>query len=728
MAARRALLAFGFWSLAHAATALEGRVVLKDGGQPVADAQVSVLGRTGYVPTDGQGRFVLAPTPRAPFEVIVTLPGGRTLAPLRFASVPEAPWVLEVAWELTESITVSEPVAPGLEGPPASGVTRLAASDVAERKPANLAQALENVAGASTVSEGQAAVPALRGLSAGRTLILIDGARVSSERRAGPSATYVDPSVLEAVEVSRGPGALAYGSDAFGGVIQMRTRRAVPGTPFGGRFEGALGAGSPQQRAALTLTRGFERGGILVSGHYRNFEDWQSPEGEVFNSGSSDQGFLVRFEHLLSGGLFSLGWQSDFGRDIERPRNNSNVVRFYYPTEDSNRLNLAWERGGVGTFSRVGVNAFFGTYAVVTDQDRFATATTPLSIERADVSANDFHLRGYAQKPLGGARLEAGIDLNGRTDLEALEIREQYAADGSLASRLEFVSVEDARRVNVALYASVEAPLGRLVSLSAGLRGDLVSTRNVGGYFGDRETDEDALSGFAAATVGSLGGFSATAQVARGFRDPTLSDRYYRGPTGRGFITGNPDLEPEASLQLDLALRYSREGFRAAVYAYRYDIEDPIERYETQTDFFFFRNRGEARIRGIEAELQAELPWKLSLQATVHVIEGELLDDATNLDGIPPETFTLRLRRELGRAWAWVRVAGHSGLDEPGPTEQPRPGYTLLDACVGARLGSRVELRALGRNLLDEAYLVSPDARAVLAPGITAIVSLEVGF
>ena len=636
--------------------------------------------------------------------------------------------MLEVAWHIAESVTVAEPVAPGIEGTPASGLTLLGATDVVERRPTNLAQALENVAGASTVSEGQAAVPALRGLSAGRTLILLDGARVSSERRAGPSATFVDSAVLEAVEVSRGPGALAYGSDAFGGVIQMRTRRAVPGTPFGGRFEGALGAGSPQQRASLTLTRGFERGGILVEGHYRNFEDWQSPEGEVLNSGSNDQGFLVRFEHLLGGGLLSLGWQSDFGRDIERPRNNSQAVRFYYPTEDSNRLSLSWERGSVGTFSRVGVNAFVGSYALVTDQDRFATATTPRSIERADVEANDFHLRGFAQKPLGPAKLEAGIDLNGRANLGALEIREQYDTSGNLATHSEFVSVEDARRVDAALYASIEAPLGRRLSLSTGLRGDLVTTRNEGGYFGDRDTDNEALSGYAALTLGSSGGFSFTAQVAHGFRDPTLSDRYYRGPTGRGFITGNPDLVPETSLQLDLALRYSREGFRASLYAYQYDIEDLIERYQTQADFFFFRNRGEARIRGVEAEVQTRLPLQLSLQATAHLLEGELLDDATSLDGVPPATVTLRLRRELGRGWAWVRLAGYGNLDDPGPTEQPRPAYALLDASLGARLGPHVELSALGRNLLDEAYLVSPDARAVLAPGITGILSVAVTF
>jgi outer membrane receptor protein involved in Fe transport len=710
------------------AAALEGRVVMKTGGLPVADAQVSLLGRTGYVPTDAAGRFVLSPTPRPPFEILVVLPGGRVVPPQRVETLPAGPLVLEVTWQLEESVTVTEPAAPGLEGTPASGLSLLPTSDVQDREPTNLAQALENVAGASTVSEGQAAVPSLRGLSAGRTLILIDGARVTAERRAGPSATFVDPATLEAVEVSRGPGALAYGSDAFGGVVQMRTKRAEPGTPFGGRFEGVLGAGSPQQRAALALSKGFARGGILVEAHYRNFENWQSPEGEVVNSGGRDQGFLLRFEHLLGGGLLSFGWQGDFGREVERPRTNSQTVRFFYPREDSNRLTLSWERGAVGSWSKLGVSGFLGTYDIVTDQDRHATATTPRSVERADVSSKDYHLRAYAQRPLGGARLETGLDLNGRFDLEALEIRERYDAAGALATSTEFVSVEDAHRTDAALYASVEAPLGRRLSLSAGLRGDLVATRNEGGYFGDRETDHEALSGFAALSLGALRGFSATAQVARGFRDPTLSDRYYRGPTGRGFITGNPELDPETSLQLDLALRYSTEGFRAGLFAYRYDIEDLIERYQTEADFFFFRNRGEARVRGLEAELQAGLPFELSLEATAHLIRGEVREDGTPLDAVPPPTATLRLRREFGRAWAWVRGAAYGPLERTGPTEEERPGYALLDAGVGARVGSRLELRVLGRNLLDKAYRVSPDSRAVLAPGITGVFTAALRF
>jgi outer membrane receptor protein involved in Fe transport len=255
-----------------------------------------------------------------------------------------------------------------------------------------------------------------------------------------------------------------------------------------------------------------------------------------------------------------------------------------------------------------------------------------------------------------------------------------------------------------------------------------VTTKNVGGYFGDRSEDNAAFSGFASATVGSFGGFSATAQVARGFRDPTLSDRYYRGPTGRGFITGNPELEAERSVQFDAALRYVAARWRVAVYAYHYRIDDLVERFSTTTDFFFFRNRGRARIRGVEAELQATLPWRLGLEATAHRLGGKALDDDAALDGIPVPTATLRLRRDFDKGYGWVRTGLYGRLDEPGPTEQARPGFGLLDAGIGIHLGSRVEIDVLGRNLLDKAYLVSPDSRAVLAPGVSGLAVLTLRF
>ena len=638
----------------------------------------------------------------------------------------EAEPAAEATPKVEETVTVVAGP-PEVESSPAGGVRTVPAQDLRATRPASVAQAIENVAGAATISEGAAAVPVLRGLSGGRTLLLIDGARVTAERRVGPSATFLDPASLEGVEIARGPGSIAYGSDALGGVLHLRTRRAEPGTPLRGRASFTVGAGTPQQRANVELTRGSGSGGLLVQGHWRHFDDWRSPAGRVPNSGSEDRGFRVRFDQVLAGGLLSAGWQSDFGRDVERPRTNSHVVRFSYPVEDSHRLTLGWVRSALGALDRVGATAFVGGSRVVTDQDRVATAARPRLLERADVRARDFHVRAVAENSLGRARVEAGVDVHGRFGLEADEVVIDHDDEGGVANRTEVPSIEDARRTDTGLFAQVDVTAVPAVRLTAGARVDRVTSGNTGGHFGDRALSHTALSGMAAATVGPIHGFSATAQVARGFRDPTLSDRYFRGPSGRGFITGNPALEPESSLQLDVALRYVSPRGQVAVYAYQYRIADLVERYEDDTDSFFFRNRGRSRIRGVEAEVQARLPRHVELELSAHHLEGRALDDVAALDNIPVTTLVARLRRAWGTRHLWARGAVFGRLRDPGPTEMVRPGYRLVDAGAGFHVGA-VEVDVVGRNLLDASYATTPDARATLAAGRTGIVTATVRF
>ncbi len=70
-------------------------------------------------------------------------------------------------------------------------------------------------------------------------------------------------------------------------------------------------------------------------------------------------------------------------------------MRFYYPTENSHRFTTGYEAGNVIGFQQVSFTGFLGTFDQRTDQDRFATATTGRTIERADISAKDFHVRGF---------------------------------------------------------------------------------------------------------------------------------------------------------------------------------------------------------------------------------------------------------------------------------------------------------------------------------------------
>lgn len=713
------------------ALAFKGRVV-DDQGRPVANAIVSVLGRTGEAITDQDGRFEWKPDPQTPFEILVIDASGNYSKPVIISQ-------LDAATELTVTITplISESVmvsgsAPSIEATPGAGTTSLSGRDIAVRQPANLMQALENVAGVNQVSEGQAAVPAVRGLARGRTLILIDGARVSSERRAGPSATYLDPTVVEGVDVARGPGSVAYGSDAFGGVISVRTRRVVARSPLSATFSGTIGTGIPERRGAIELSKGLANGGVLFAAHTREADDWDSAAGEVFNSGYSDHGFLARLEHEVGGGSFSVGWQSDFGRDIERPRNNSRTVRFFYPTENSHRFTTGYEATAVGGFQRVGFTGFLGTFDQRTDQDRFATATTGRTIERADVEARDFHVRGFGEKLFGRSRFEMGVDVNGRFGLNAVDDLITYDLAGDIVTTRQSVSIDRARRIDTGVYVSIDSALTSILSLGAGLRGDYVTTRNSGGYFGDRSTGNGAGSGYASITAGSAVGVSATAQIARGFRDPVLSDRYYRGPTGRGFVVGNPDLNPETSTQFDFALRYTATAFRVAAFYYHYDINDLIERYaapELGPDNFLFRNRGTARLQGFELEGQGSFPGGVTLDLAMQVAEGRALDDDAYLDDMSPTNFSVTLRKQFGdRAFGQVRTALYSDDENFGPTERAVPGYTILDAAAGYRIVRQLELRLNARNLLDAEYYASQDVRAILAPGRSLALTANVKF
>jgi len=718
-----ALLAFP-----ELAFALKGRVVDQQ-GRPVAHATISILGKPGEAITDADGRFEWQPDPVPPFEVLVIDRSGTYSSPIlidRLAVGQQL--IVTIAPLLNESVTVTGS-APSIEATPGAASTSISGRDVAVRQPANLMQAIENVAGVNQVSEGQAAVPAIRGLARGRTLILIDGARVSSERRAGASATFLDPSLVEAVDVARGPGSVAYGSDAFGGVISVRTRRVSPGSPWAAQFSGTLGAGIPERRGSMEISKGLPEGGFIIAAHAREADDWNSPAGEVFNSGFSDRGFMVRAEHKAGLGTLSAGWQSDFGRDIERPRNNSRTVRFFYPTEDSHRFTAGYEARAVAGFQRLGVTGFAGSYSQVTDQDRFATATTGRTVERADVAAKDFHVRAFGEKLLGQSRLEIGLDVNGRAGLHAFDDLMVYNLAGAVVSTRPNVSVESASRTDSGAYVSIDSAVAPRLVVGAGVRVDYVRTKNEGGYFGDLTTGNGSYSGFASATLGSFRGFSLTAQIARGFRDPVLSDRYYRGPTGRGFITGNPDLDPETSIQADVALRFVAPRLRLATFYYEYRIHDLIERYSTATDFFFFRNRGTARIRGFEVEGQADLGAGVSLELATQVAAGRALDDHAYLDDMSPVTLSAVLRKQLGeRAFAQLRGAYFSDDDHFGPTERAVPGYALLDAVAGVRVAKPLELRLQARNLLDQEYFASQDVRTVFSPGRSASLVATVKF
>ena len=266
----------------------------------------------------------------------------------------------------------------------------------------------------------------------------------------------------------------------------------------------------------------------------------------------------------------------------------------------------------------------------------------------------DFHVRGFGEKLFGQSRFEAGVDVNGRYGLNAIDDLITYNLAGDIVSTRPNVSVDTASRTDTGVYASIETAVVPILVVSGGARGDRVTTNNSGGHFGDRSTSNGAGSGYASATFGSFKGVSVTAQIARGFRDPVLSDRYYRGPTGRGFITGNPELTPETSVQTDLGVRYVAPAFRLAAFYYHYEIHDLIERFSTANRLLFLSQSRHGPVRGFEVEAQASLPGTFTVDIAAQVAEGRALDDNAYLDDISPINVTAVARKQFGEPRVWT--------------------------------------------------------------------------
>jgi outer membrane receptor protein involved in Fe transport len=206
---------------------------------------------------------------------------------------------------------------------------------------------------------------------------------------------------------------------------------------------------------------------------------------------------------------------------------------------------LAVDRQHSGFWNAGSVRAAVGSYSITTNRMR-ATGS-----ESAAVKARDASFRISAEHAGKGSRLVSGIDFVTRFGLRASD------------------SVRDADRHDLGAYATWSTQAARQLQWSAGARADRVISQNRGGFFGDRSRKDVALSGHGAVTAGPFHGVAATLQVASGYREPTLSDRYFRGVSGRGFITGNPELEPERSMQIDGSVRWSGTQSRVALFAYR---------------------------------------------------------------------------------------------------------------------------------------------------------------
>lgn len=304
-------------------------VVRDPSGAVVPGVEVQLLGPrqrlVAAATTDERGRFVLNAPAAGAYALEVRAPGfAGTRLPVVVSKADGPPLELRTGDPaLREDVSVT---AVTDEVEPATRLTQpvniIDADEIGQRARAVVAQVANEEVGlhlqrTSPVMSGIF----VRGLTGNKVNVFVDGVRYSTGAQRGGVSTFldlIDPALLDAVEVLRGPNSAQYGSDALGGSIQFLSRVPSIGLPKGRRL-GALfstGGDTADRSVGASLTGSFSgsRFGLMAGGAGRRIGDLR------VGGGVDSHAAITRFlgvpsrllmpEHLPDTGFSQYGGQA----------------------------------------------------------------------------------------------------------------------------------------------------------------------------------------------------------------------------------------------------------------------------------------------------------------------------------------------------------------------------------------------------------------------------------
>lgn len=684
---------------------IEGVVREAESGRPLAGSTVTAIGAGRMAVTHGDGSFHLHGMAVGSYVVRVERLGYRTVTrTVEVTGTPAPPLIVELEAApvdisgLVVTGTLTERGADEALRP----VNVLAGEELQRRLQETVAATLASEPGLTATSMGPAtARPVIRGLSGDRVLMLEDGARVGDVSGSGSDhATALDPSSARRIEVVRGPGALLYGSNALGGVVNV-VRDEIPSEvshhPTGSATLQARSVNDAVGGSASARFAVHDRIPIRLEVTGRTASDLATPVGPLENTGLStwsagagsawvdewgSVGGAVRYyanDYGIPGGF--VGGHPD-GVRVEMERSSGKA-----------RLRLD---DGVGPFESVQVD---GTYTWYRHSE----------IEPPDI------LGTFFKRIMGSGDVLARHGALGPFTAGAVGARaswEQYTFAGGLFT-------PDARRRSAAAYLYEEVDLGAVV-LEGGVRYDWTRTAPL-------EDDPDASIGdvrvrtFSAASgsVGLLyragGGVTLGASVARAFRTPDVTELFSEGPhlAAYAFEVGNPDLDTEVGLGTDAFVRYGNDDVQAelTVFSNRmsgYVYPRATGRVSSRTGLPIFQYRGEdAVLEGFEGQLEWTVLPGLVLHGTGSYVRGTLEETDEPLPLIPPLQGRLGLEYETPTWFLRGETELAARQDRLGVFETATDGYAVMHASAGLRLtvAGRLNVFTLSfENLGDTEY------------------------
>lgn len=720
-------------ALAAPATAETLTVVVRDAvsGRPLPGAAVELEGDGLTAFTNGRGEAALPLVTAGAHRLRVLAPGYDVGERLVDADGSAIEVLLQPSpLRLNESVVVTaqRETSPVLDVP--RSVSVVDARDLERRLPRTTPEALTGVTGVFVQKTNHGGgSPILRGLVGHHVLVLVDGIRLNNATfRYGPNQylATVDPYPIERMEVVRGLGSVAYGSDALGGVVNIITARpsfSEGGFRLSGRLAPKLASSDIEQGTRLDLQASGRDVALMGGVSYRNYGDLRAGRGlgveapSGYRERDGDGRLLVRLgdRHLLHAAYQHVR-QDDVPRfDQVRQRG---YERYSFDPQVRQLAYLRLE----SSFDSRWIQSFRLTPSFHRSSERRVIQRRDASVEVREKDVVDvLGLSLEARSRLGaGWTLVSGFETY-RDHVGSA--REDLDLGSGLAVSRRGLYPDGAEAQSAAVFVHSSLDWRRLV-LDVGGRFTRYGVDAEDASFGELRLRNSAWVGTAAILWKLGANYRLFAAVAQGFRAPNVDDVSTLGRFDFGVEVPSPALDPEESLSYEIGFKSRTSRLAAAVALYRNDLTDLIDRvpgeyegsptYEGQA-VYRRANVGRAYVEGVEVELEGRVFDHLAAFGGLAYTYGQQVTTGEPMRRIPPLNGQLGLRWErargvsLGAALLFAgqqeRLAAGDKADHriaPGGT----PAWSVLNAHAGYRFGSGLEVRAGVENVFDEAYRI----------------------
>ncbi|MDR0622079.1 MAG: TonB-dependent receptor [Deltaproteobacteria bacterium] len=529
-------------------------------------------------------------------------------------------------------------------------VTVKSAEDLKWQPNTNVADFLADVPGVQIMDGGMPGGKRvmIRGESPMRSLILVDGVKISEQKSMSGSAILIDTSQIERIEVIKGPASVLYGSEAIGGVINIITKKGGD-KPIG--FSQNLIADSSTsslewQTAIFGEYNGFN---YRVTGSGINAGDRMTPLGELERSSYRNNYFSVRLGYDWDGG--SVYVKADDYRSVIRiPVNygsavgltgmtTTTAVDLFLPQWDRKSVSAGFElRDLLPNLAKVSLNLYYQN--MIKYFQNLVTVRPPMPpgmyINTKIHTTNDQDSFGGSLQTdwkLGDHYLIVGLDYN-KDDLTADDRRPSVMSYPGPALTVPVAYRYKADQSVFGLFAQDEWTLPHGFTATLGLRNTWVNSKlraNDNPNLPNNSAKNDSrLVGNVGLVWKGLENLSLRATWSQGYKFPPLNDLYLGTVHGSGTPTyPNPNLKPETSDNFEVGMRYNNGALNldlAIFYALskNYITTRPMIGVPNASQFV---NTDQARTIGFELGVSYEI-YSLGLTpyATVTYLNREFTD------------------------------------------------------------------------------------------------------